>query len=237
MLPASIVTREVCFPAEGSVRWGLLPLSTTEDVEECATRVLTNGELSAWRELSHPARRKEWLFARWCLKSLARTDLGIDDARDCEIRKDERGRPHLAQQCGMSTARWECSLSHDRRFAAAGLSTTPGMRIGVDVETVNPRLERICELFVTAGDVSCMARDRREQLAIWWTVKEAASKVVGLGLGAGLAGFECVEVRPGWHQVVWNQRLRLTARHELLDGNVLAVCVGRGDHHPEWDRS
>jgi phosphopantetheinyl transferase len=174
-----------------------------------------------------PSRRIEWLAARICLKELLMRGGLVSDPRDCELQKDERGRPWLA---GLSdptlAARVDCSLSHQGHWACACVTTDPEVRVGVDIESVSPRLERLAEMFVTDRDRPSPKTPRRRRLAILWTLKEAASKAVGLGIGVGLSEVVCRALGGGRHELEIDARgARLSAWHYLYEDFVIAVAL------------
>jgi phosphopantetheinyl transferase len=118
----------------------------------------------------------------------------------------------------------DCSLSHAGPWSVAAWTAREREKIGVDVERVSHRLHRAAGAFVSPEDRAGPLRERTEQLAIWWCLKEAASKALGLGLGAGLAEIRCVELEQGMHQVTHASGAKMAGWHTLFDGFVIAVC-------------
>lgn len=169
-------------------------------------------------------RREAWLAARVCLKeSLARSGV-IAAPADCEVGRDERGRPRLAFRPGMrAQAALDCGLSHGGRWAASAWTDLPGLRVGVDIE---PRAKRWAErrlAAVCADDEAAPSLGAADRAAVLWTLKEAAAKALGTGLGGALGsavrsalGTLCrIEAADG--------RL-LTGRYLIGPGWVLAVA-------------
>ncbi len=191
----------------------------------CA-RYLSANERRQFDELVHVGRRSEWLGARICLKRMLLEQSWIDRPSQCELRKDSRGRPWLV---GLRGARLpetvDCSLSHQGRWACASLSTQ-GARIGVDVEPVSSRLVRLAEMFVGQRDRPGAWHSLERRLTILWTLKEAASKALGLGIGVGLSEVVCRAVGGPRHNLqVETYGARLSAWHFLYEDLVVAVAL------------
>jgi phosphopantetheinyl transferase len=127
---------------------------------------------------------------------------------------------------GGPDGRYACSLSHKDRFACAAVSSEPGVRLGVDIEAVSPRLTRVAAAFTHDRDVVLGDRSSDERLAILWTLKEACSKVLGRGLAMSLLDVTCEEIAPGSHRVTTAEGVELRGRHLTYEGYVVALCVG-----------
>jgi len=204
----------------------LLDLTGLVDTDATAARVLTPEEGRDFVRLGHPARRREWLGARVCLKAMLLRRGCVSDPMQCAVMKDARGRPWLSFAPGLpGKIVYDCSLSHKGRFACAGVSSVAGTRIGVDVEKVSPRLLRLAGAF--AGDRHSLIRPRppEERLALLWAVKEACAKAVGGGIGMALRHVSCEETAEGRHEVRTSDGLEFRARDCLHDGYVIAACL------------
>lgn len=219
--------------AEESIDVAVLNATALADAEAAAAHFLTPAEQAERARLREPPRRLEWLGARVCLKTLLLRRHWIDDPRDCEVVKDARGRPRLARLvAGGQDVRYACSLSHKDQLACAAISSVPGLRVGVDIEALSPRLARLAPAFahdrdVVLGDGSSDARRSSDaRLAILWTLKEASSKVLGRGLALSLLDVTCEEVAPGRHQITTAEGLELRGRHLAYEGYMVALCVG-----------
>ncbi len=212
---------------EEGIDAAVLDVTGLVDAEAAAVHFLTEGEHAERGRLRQPARRLEWLGARICLKTLLLRRRWVDDPRDCEVVKDPRGRPRLARLTASNPdGHYECSLSHKDRFACAAISSAPGVRIGVDIETVSPRLARVAAAFVHDRDVVLGGRSSEERLAILWTLKESCSKVLGRGLAMSLLDVTCAEIEPGCHRIATAHGMELQGRHRVYEGHVVALCVG-----------
>ena len=213
---------------DGAIEVSLLDLDRLAGLEAMADRFLTAPERSEYEELRHPERRREWLGARVGLKLMAVRGRAVDDPLRCAVVKDPRGRPRLVAAPGFAASVLaDCSLSHKGRFACAATSVTPGLRIGVDIEEVSPRLLRLARAFAHERDRLAPSRAEPERLAILWALKEACSKVVGRGLAMGFRAVTCEETSPGHHRVV-TAEVELTGRHAIHEGHAVALCFGSG---------
>jgi phosphopantetheinyl transferase len=192
------------------------------DLPGAAERFLAPEEHADWTHLSHAARRSEWLAARVCLKSLLLDRAAIDDPREASVSKNERGRPSLRTIPG------DCSLAHSGNIAGAAWTSRPDVRIGLDIERISPRLKRASGAYRNFNDASVMPRDELHQLAVWWTLKEAASKAWGLGLGAGLAEIACHETVSHFHRMRHADGKSCLGWHCEFDEFVLTLCVSGG---------
>jgi phosphopantetheinyl transferase len=215
---------------EEGVEVSLLDMTQLVDTESTAARFLTLREREEYAQLAHPSRRREWLGARVCLKTMLLRRRSVSEPTQCEIVKDASGRPWVSFVPGRpaSTA-FDCSLSHKGRFAGACASSKAGTMVGVDLEKVSPRLLKLSGAF--AGDRQALIRPRppEERLALLWAVKEACAKATGGGIGMALGRVTCEETAEGRHQVRTGEGLEFQARDFLHDGFVIALCLRTED--------
>jgi len=211
---------------EDRVEACLLDLDGRHDLESTAAQFLSTPEQAEFAELRHPLRRREWLGARVCLKLMVIRQGLVEDARQCAVVKDPRGRPRLVFVREAATPVVpDCSLSHKGRFACAVTSSAARARVGVDIEEVSPRLLRLARAFAHERDTLLGSRPDQERLAILWALKEAGSKVVGRGIAMGLREVRCEETAPGRHRVIADG-VELSGRHTFHEGYVVALCFG-----------
>jgi 4'-phosphopantetheinyl transferase len=113
-------------------------------------------------------RRKEWLTLRILLKDV----LGV--AQYDDIVYDEKGKPHLKNGNGY------ISFSHTRSFAAVMFHRTKN--IGIDIETVRERIEKVSHKFLSDEEQAFTQHPRRmDMLHIIWGAKEVMFKIYGKG--------------------------------------------------------
>jgi phosphopantetheinyl transferase len=214
--------------ADGAIEVSLLDLGRLDGLESMAERFLTAPERGEYEELRIPERRREWLGARVGLKLMAVRGRAVDDPLRCAVVKDPSGRPRLVEAPGFAASVLaDCSLSHKGRFACVATSGTPGLRIGVDIEEVSPRLQRLADAFAHERDRVTSSRTEPERLAILWALKEACSKVLGRGLAMGFREVTCEETSPGHHRVAI-AGVELAGRHTIHEGHAVALCFGSG---------
>jgi phosphopantetheinyl transferase len=197
-------------------------LCALTDPERAAESFLAPHECADWRALRHPQRRTEWLAARMCLKSLVMDQLQLTDPRGLSVMKDSRGRPWLCTN-PRDVVRGDCSLAHSGAHAAAAWTSNATTRLGIDIEQITPRLHRAAGAFCSHRDTAVACRPELNQLAIWWTLKEAASKAWGQGLGAGLAEIACIETSAGRHRLVHTDGRTLAGWHCAFENSILAL--------------
>lgn len=185
MVPPTVIP--LSFPLR-DVAVALLDLESLGERE--GERFLTGRERGEYRLLKSGTRRREWLGARVCLKTMLLESGKIGSPGECEVLKDAGGRPSVA--CA-----GDCSLSHKGKYAAAALTFAEGMRVGVDIEKISPRVTRLRGSFVNPGDSLPGVTGADRLHTVLWTAKEAASKVLGTGLGAGLADLVCRQAGEG----------------------------------------
>ena len=66
------------------------------------------------------------------------------------------------------------SISHSKNYCALGVSSN---EIGIDIEEMNPRIERIAERFVNMDEKQLINEESVLDLTKLWTMKEAMFKV------------------------------------------------------------
>jgi len=214
---------------EEGVAVSLFDLTQLVDPDATAARVLTPPEWGEYTRLGHPARRREWVGARVCLKTmLVRAGL-VADPQQCAIMKDAGGRPWVSLASGRPGGPvYDCSLAHKGPFACAGASRESRIRIGVDVEAVSPRLSRVAGAFAGDRDEALGARAPEERLAMLWALKEACAKAAGGGIGVALGGVVSGETAPGRFELRTGDGRGYRAWCVLRAGYAVALCLGEG---------
>lgn len=158
------------------------------------------------------------------LSNLARQALRVSADRSQvrlgELLKDEEGRP-----CPDSGNYW--SLSHKPHCVAAVVSRD---KVGIDVEEMKPRTEPLFSY--VAGDEEWALIDRSwDTFFRYWTAKEAALKVIGIGIG-GLKTCRIISV-PDDTNIVLDYRGDTFLVEQLRCGDHI-VAVVKGDNEVEW---
>jgi 4'-phosphopantetheinyl transferase len=137
-----------------------------ESAEELRTFAgLSRSENDYYESLRSDLRKKHWLSYRLILAAL----LGKDAV---EIHYDSNGKPHLSEKGTF------ISVSHSWEFAAAVVSSE--VAVGVDIEALKDRIERVCEKFLSAEEMAGIeTMNRIEKLYICWGAKESLYKLHG----------------------------------------------------------
>jgi phosphopantetheinyl transferase len=106
--------------------------------------------------------RVQWLASRFALQQVAKVP-------EMDLHKDHFGKPHLANDHRFM------SLSHCQGYAAAIAAEGP---VGIDVEMVNPRVQRIKDRFLSESEQSLLG-PTDEALMLAWSAKESVYKMHG----------------------------------------------------------
>jgi phosphopantetheinyl transferase len=155
---------------------------------EWARSWLSEIEYATYIGFSHARRRRHWLAGRYAAKQvIARRDPSIELAAieiatidDCY----EQGRPiyrvaHVAGRYGLS-------ISHAGDVAAAALAKSEHVRIGIDVEPIDARIEEAEPIALGDDERATLATvggpERWRAVTRIWTLKEALMKALGCGL-------------------------------------------------------
>ena len=133
------------------------------------------------RDVSHPFKRLQHLAGRYLLSYLF-PEFPLEEIRIADTRK-----PFLASE------KFHFSISHCGNYAAAIVSTNS--RVGVDIELITPRIERLAHKFLNEEEVHFFNEDYamfldqwglrgrvfQEFLTLIWNAKEAIFKWYGRG--------------------------------------------------------
>lgn len=120
------------------------------------------------REALHPHKRLQHLAARYLLRELE-ADFPVNEILISPSRK-----PYLAD----NTIHF--SLAHCGDYAAAIISSK--YRVGIDVEGISPKIERVADKFLNERERAFLDNERRrEHLTVCWSAKEAVYKWYGDG--------------------------------------------------------
>jgi len=137
-----------------------------------------------------------------------------------ELLKDEKGAP-----CPVWGNYW--SLSHKPKYVAAVVSKD---KVGVDIEEMKPRAE---SLFAhVASDEEWELKERSWDILFrYWTAKEAALKVIGIGI-SGLKTCRIISV-PDENHIILDYKGQFFLVEQLRYQNHI-VSVLKDDNQIEW---
>jgi len=117
------------------------------------------------QEMTANRRRQEWLTTRWLVQKVL--------SQDVEICYNENGKPEI-NNGGMSI-----SISHCQEIVAV-LIHTKGKSVGLDCETVAPRILKIKHKFAEK-ELNQILNNETENLTLVWCAKEAMFKLYAKG--------------------------------------------------------
>lgn len=190
-----------------NVQW----LEQTEaDVAE-GSNWLSPDEKARLATMRFPRRRADWRLGRWTAKKALATSLSLPEDpqvfADLEIRSAPSGAPRTFFE-GEPTA-VAISLSH--RSGVGLCATVPfDIRVGCDLEVIEARSENFVADYFTDGEQSLVRKaqelDRVQLVALLWSAKESAVKVLETGLRVDTRSV-IVEPQDGvsssdWHPLV-----------------------------------
>jgi 4'-phosphopantetheinyl transferase len=160
----------------------------------CLDGLLNAAEQERWRGFVSDKRRGDWLLGRWTAKLLLQSVLAEKTGWRAPldrlvIAQEESGRPYL--QLSDWPPLWQrclicLSISHSAGRAFCALTIGTGWQVGADIELVAPRRPAfVADYFVPAEQalLATSPPDCRDALTnAIWSGKEAALKMIGLGL-------------------------------------------------------
>ncbi|SNX63789.1 phosphopantetheinyl transferase [Streptomyces sp. TLI_55] len=174
--------------------------------------------------LRRPGDRTRSVLARWLALQGAARLLGTPWT-GLRLTRDPRGRPYVAGRPRLSL-----SLAHSGRYAVAAVAY--GGRVGVDVEEVSRVAALPDSAYLTPAEISALppAPHGAESRAALWALKEAATKLTGEGLRAGMrrVGFRRREGARGPMVAQTSYTPGVFTAHRLPGGYVCAVGLDTG---------
>jgi len=162
--------------------------------------------------LGHVPRRRKWLMGRAAAKRLVRDMLGDGQVPEKKISvlNQPSGEPFVLIE-GKGGWDYPISISHRSEVGMAAVPSAHAVRIGADLETIEPRDPALVRQFYTddeARRVEAAVLDRDEVVSRIWSAKEAVLKLLGLGLRidtrgvvVNLEGEGFAECPEGWSPV------------------------------------
>jgi 4'-phosphopantetheinyl transferase len=138
-----------------------------EQAEDLYSQLQLNDDEKAFVEkISNGKRHLHWLGTRVLLRTMLHTDEYID----CQV--DEHGKPYLV------SLPYHISLSHSFDYAAVMISRK--RPVGIDIEQVKEKVERIAARFLSPEELSFIDPQQKiPQLYACWCAKEAVYKCNG----------------------------------------------------------
>jgi phosphopantetheinyl transferase len=155
-----ILTRIVEGPAELGI-WNI-----TEDTGQLLQHLnLSDTEQRLLHMFKTELRQKQWLSYRRLIREL------ISPQR-YPVHYDESGKPYLAG------SEWNISVTHTENYA--GVIISRDVKVGIDMEKLKPRIDRVKEKFLSEEELSAIPQEKKlEYLTLAWCAKEAVYKLHG----------------------------------------------------------
>jgi 4'-phosphopantetheinyl transferase len=141
------------------------------DSQVCIWKIEEDMEFFESKFSAHPNIQNEGKKLQWfATRHLVNEMLGENQV----IGKDAGGKPYLKSGSG------HISISHTQSFAAVMLNGEKN--VGVDLEVMNPKVERIAHKFLTVNEIAAIKPvEKIEKLILYWSAKEAMYKLYGKG--------------------------------------------------------
>jgi len=144
-------------------------------------------ELSQFQKFRFEKRRTDWRLGRWTAKQAVTAYLQVEPRSEVlaaiEILPSAAGAPDVVI-CNQP-APIKLSLSHSNGRALCAL-TLAGIRLGCDIERVEPRTAGFVSDYFTSHEQSQIEQlpgsDRHTVITMFWSAKESALKALGEGL-------------------------------------------------------
>jgi phosphopantetheinyl transferase len=172
LCPRTEADRAAALPADARGRFSTRELAELEALPERRRRDRIAGRLAAKRALAaHFEAEDGWTPA----------------PDELEIGNDADGRPTLRLPAGAAAAAPSFSIAHSAEGGACAVGA-PGRRVGVDLEIVVPRPAEVIAFVAAPGEERGAPPSNPDAQARLWTSKEAALKLLGLGLDADARG-------------------------------------------------
>lgn len=148
---------------------------------------LSEWEKSHYAGFRFPKRQQGWLLGRWTAKNLLNQYHPIcqkTQLSEITIKNQPSGAPiALVNDIELAGC---ISISHREGFACAAWTDDPLLKVGVDLEVVEPKARAFVEDYFTAEEVktidSLPINQRDLSICLLWSAKEAVLKALQQGL-------------------------------------------------------
>ncbi|OJX38149.1 MAG: hypothetical protein BGO78_08970 [Chloroflexi bacterium 44-23] len=161
-------------------------LASTDDLP-ADLNWLSSEETTKLQQFKFPKRRNEWLLGRWVSKKVlmkAMPQISSIPLPQLSIKNEESGAP-IALSNG-SRLSGMLSLSHREDLATAAWTSQADLRIGIDLEKIEPRSTAFIQDFFTKAEAAQVFSQPSENQALAacliWSGKEAILKALQTGL-------------------------------------------------------
>lgn len=128
--------------------------------------VLNEDEKKYFSKLSNEKRKREWLVVRILLHQIFKKKINLNYTK--------YGKPYF-----LNLPNRNISITHSKNYVAIMLSDK-NQKIGIDVETIAERIEKITHKFLSPSELLWV--DNHEFMTICWGAKEAIFKIYETGV-------------------------------------------------------
>lgn len=148
-------------------KYSIIIWQSIEPIAELLTSArLNETDYSKYCSFLSDTRRREWVTVRTALNVLLENENG-------NIIYNANGRPELVGQKPIS-------ISHSGQYIAVMIAEQS--RIGIDIEEIHPRIERLARKFVNDEENAFIGQDHRiEMIHVIWGAKEVLYKIHSRG--------------------------------------------------------
>jgi phosphopantetheinyl transferase len=196
----------------------ILELNTISDFAEKALSKTELARLTPMKE----KRRKSYLGARLTCKYLSR-----------KLTRENRYIPanqittiqnKIYPACPMpdGSMPYNCSVSHDSRFAAAAASVK---RIGIDVEEISETVLKAGQIFMSDKEKDLVISsdlDKKEASLRIWSIKEAVTKALDLDLSSSWKDVQVINIKRNISKFLINN-VEINAYHDTIDDHLFTL--------------
>jgi 4'-phosphopantetheinyl transferase len=179
---------------------------------------LSNPERTRLEGMRFPKRRTDWLSGRRTAKALLRAcDSGLAElpADVITIANRASGAPEVIVNGDVYPG--QLTISHSRDRSLAAWVPTDTVRIGADVEFIEPRADVFVEDYFTPSESNFVKLStvgtHDQRVTLIWSAKEAALKALGIGLGVDTRQIEVA----AWQEKMENSWNRFSIKTSLIE--------------------
>jgi phosphopantetheine--protein transferase-like protein len=197
---------------------------------------LSVDEMSAFKNLERfPQRQRQWLYGRVAAKdavrlwAVERQQGEMLHPAAFEISSDERGRPFVKPSALLASPPL-LSISHCENRAIA---VAHERVVGIDLERIAAREANVVEAFASAKEREMICKFPSQERAAWitrlWCAKEAAGKLLGVGLEGKPLALQATEMTEDGKIVIANEGEIVCASVTTIenDGFIIAYAEGK----------
>jgi len=148
--------------------------------------ILRQDEIEKLNSYDVPKRKEEWFSGLYAAKLAVKQIKPEIAFHEITIVKTALGKPSI--KIGKSKSQIYLSITHSNGFAVAAVN--PDVDIGIDLEIIEKRSKSLIDEVISSAEKDQILKSQKEiedeLLTKIWTAKEAASKVLGVGLNIDL---------------------------------------------------